>query len=195
MRFKIVVVVLGIATLAGCSPVSGTPSPTTTTSTGPSAPKVTNPIDTTKYQADPCGLLTAAQVAPYTVTTPGSVVDGTSALGPGCSWGNTNTGTTFIVQFITANKVGLTALYINKDIILKGGGYFEPTTVQGYPAVFNSQADQRKDGTCSLAIGIADSLDYNVAVAMADFSPKYNDPCGMATQIADMAMTTLRGGS
>lgn len=194
MRFRIAAAVLGLAiTATGCSPVSGTPSPTTTSSR-PSAPKVAHPIDTTKYQAEPCDLLTAAQVIQYGIAKPGDKNAGTSALGPGCSWSQLG-GSGFTVEFITANTAGLTSLYINKDIIVDGGGYWVATTVQGYPGVFNSSYDDRKTGDCSLAVGVTDTLTYNVAVTADKSSPQYGDPCGMTSQIADMVLTTMRGGA
>ena len=195
MRFGIVAAVLGMAIAAtGCSPVSGTPSPSTTTSSRPTAPKVANPIDTTKYRASPCILLTAAQVAQYRITSAGSTSDGTTALGPGCSWSQLG-GSGLTVQFITANKTGITSLYINKDIIVNGGGYWAATTIQGYPGVFNSSLDDRKTGDCSLAVGVTDTLTYNVAVTADKSTPQYSDPCGMTSQIADMVLTTMRGGA
>ena len=194
MRLRIVAAVLGVGIAAtGCSSVSGTPSPTTTPSK-PAAPKVAHPIDTTKYQAAPCGLLTATQVAQYGISRAGNASDGTTPLGPGCSWSQLG-GSGLTVQFITANKAGLTSLYINKDIIVNGGGYWEATTVQGYPGVFNSSLDDRKTGDCSLAVGVTDTLTYNVAVTADQSTPQYKDPCGMTGQIADMVLTTLRGGA
>jgi hypothetical protein len=178
----------------GCSPVSGTPSPSTTTSSRLSAPKVAHPLDTTKYQAAACSLLTAAQVAQYGITDAGNAGDGTSALGPGCSWSQLG-GSGFTVEFITANKAGLTSLYINKDIIVNGGGYWVATTVQGYPGVFNSSLDDRKTGDCSLAVGVTDTLTFNVALTADKSTPQYSDPCGMGSQIADMVLTTMRGGA
>ena len=195
MRFGIVAAALGIAVAAtGCSPVSGTPSPTTNTSSRPSVPKVANSIETAKYQASPCGLLTTAQVVPYGITRPGNSADGTTALGPGCRWAAIP-GSSFIVEFITANTAGLTSLYINKDIIVNGGGYWVATTIQGYPGVFNSSLDDRKTGDCSLAVGVTDTLTYNVAVTADKSTPQYGDPCGMTSQIADMVLTTMRGGA
>jgi Protein of unknown function (DUF3558) len=206
VRLRIVTAILGISgaavLVAGCSSVGGTPAPTaspvsstSSTVTAQGAPKVKTPVDTTKFQASPCTTLTAAQARPFTIVKPGSADVGTTALGPGCSWSNSDNGTVFAVQFITANKIGLSALYANKDILESGGGYFEPTAVQDYPAVFNSSADQRKQGTCGLAVAVSDSLDYSVSVALASFAPKYSDPCGMATQVAGLVMTNLHGGS
>lgn len=197
MRFRTAaaVLMLGLVTSAGCSPVSGTPSPTTTTSNKPAAPRVEHPLDTAKFQAAPCTMLTAAQVAPYGITTPGKVNNSSKALGPGCIWQNPDNAQSFEVQFITANTAGLTALYINKDIIVNGGGYWVATTIQGYPGVFNSSLDDRKTGDCSLAVGVTDALTYNVAVATDKTTPQYSDPCGMTTKIADTVLTTLRGGA
>jgi hypothetical protein len=104
-------------------------------------------------------------------------------------------GSSFIVQFITANKAGLTALYTNRDVIVQGGGYWEATTVQGYPGVFNSQIDDRKTGDCNLAVGVTDTLTFNIALVADKSVPQHSDPCGMTRQIADMVLTTLRGGA
>ncbi|MBV9844416.1 MAG: DUF3558 family protein, partial [Kutzneria sp.] len=171
MRLTLVAAGFGLVSavtlVAGCSAADGTPSPASPPSSSPAggdttaqgAPKVKTPIDTTRFQAAPCTMLTTAQTQPFTITKPGDANAGTSALGPGCSWSNAATGTGFTVEFITANPKGLSALYANKDIITKGGGYFEAATVQGYPAIFESSVDQRKEGTCGLDVAVSDALD------------------------------------
>jgi hypothetical protein len=125
----------------------------------------------------------------------GSAADGTSALGPGCYWAQNDGGTGFGVQFITSNTKGLSTLYAQKDS-LNNGGYFTPVAdIQGYPAVLYSQVDDRSAGTCGIAVGVTDSLDYSVTLTSASSAPSRSNPCPVVQKIADLVMTTMRGGS
>ncbi|MFI9388622.1 DUF3558 domain-containing protein [Kutzneria sp. NPDC052558] len=198
-------VVLGttaVAALAsGCSPTpSPTPTGTTTTTDSDSAassgaPKVKTPLDTMKFQAAPCSTLTSAQVQSVGINAQASTADVATALGPGCRWTQNDGGTGFTVQFVTSNTKGLSTLYAQKDS-LNDGGYFTPIAdIQGYPAVLYSPVDDRSSGTCGVAVGVSDTLDYSVALTSATTAPSRSDPCPVAEKIADLVMTTLRGGS
>jgi hypothetical protein len=204
VRNRIVAVVLGVAAVAlasGCSPTPspGTAGPTSTTSGGSAAssgaPKVKTPLDTAKFQAAPCSVLTSAQVQSVGITASPDKSSVAAALGPGCSWQQNDGGTGFSVQFITSNPKGLSTLYAQKDS-LNNGGYFIPIAdIQGYPAVLYDQVDDRSSGTCGVAVGVSDSLDYSVALTSATTAPSRSNPCPVAEKIADLVMTTLRGGS
>jgi hypothetical protein len=201
-----------VGVVAGCSgsSVGGTPSAaggssSPADSSAPSdlhgAPKVPHPLDTTKFQKDPCSMLTAAQLQQLH----DSMSAGTmpqlrnSSAGPGCFWGNPNNGTdtTVSVALLTAGD-GLSMTFQNK------GDYhaFEQLPdIQGYPAIVAMHADGRNQGQCAIQVGVTDHLVMSVQVGVSNVplngqvNQYYKQPCTPAQQAAAAAMTTLRGGS
>jgi hypothetical protein len=93
------------------------------------------------------------------------------------------------VGFLTANKNGLSDTY-------RGGkkafpGYFEPTEVSGYPAVFNGLADDRSGGSCNITVGISNSLAFRVGLqGSEDIGTK---GCDLVKQVAATVIQTLKG--
>src|SRR5437762_11290922 len=103
---------LCIALAAGCTTISqgqpqpgtiapspsGTSSASFSTSASPSggqlpsdgAPKVKNPLDATRYQRNPCEMLSAAQLQELNLGTQGE--PGEAPLGLACAWRNRDTG-------------------------------------------------------------------------------------------------------
>lgn len=193
-----------VAALAGCtSAANGTPTaaptptgdpqptsePPATTSSEENAPRVEHPLDATKYLSQPCAVLTPTQLTSLSITTPGDP-ETTGAVaehaGPACTWiteeperGN------YHVGFMTGNKNGLSDTY-------RGSwpGYFEPTRVSGYPAVFNDVVDSRDTGRCVLTVGISDNLTF---LAQLTSKPGH-DACGGAMQVAEMVVATIKAG-
>jgi hypothetical protein len=205
---KIGVIAAALAAVtAACStppPVDGTAAPQTTGVNAegklPSgAPHVANPLDTTKAQAAPCSVLTAAQVASLGIVATGK--PGNPQPGPDCSWDDTTAVPAPISigsGFVSASKGGLSSLYVQAESLKKVGGYFEPIDpIQGYPAVLYSQYDDRQaktNSSCGLAVGVSDTLQFTVGVTVTTPSQK-NEPCAMAKKVADMELTTLKAGS
>jgi Protein of unknown function (DUF3558) len=199
VRNSIAKSILGVTAVAflisACSSTSqGTPSPTSTTgstSSGTSssngAPHVQTPLDTSRFQSASCTLITAPQVQSLNINTQG--VDLSSSLGPGCNWIDKDAGSSIAVQFVTSNKQGLSSIYAQKGTLQL---FQEIPSVQGYPAVLYAAFDGRKQGACSLAVGVSDSLDYSVVVQFAD-GPNRGDPCPVAVNVANMVMTNLKG--
>jgi Protein of unknown function (DUF3558) len=156
---------------------------------------VANPLDTSKAQAAPCGVLTDQQTTALGIVAQHQLSD--ASLGPSCNWNDTSKIPAilgFTVQFVTSNKSGLSSLYEQQDSLRKGG-YFEPISqIQGYPAALYSLFDDRKNGACTLAVGVSDTLDYSVSVNV-NSGPSQTTPCDVAQKIADMVMTNLRAGA
>jgi hypothetical protein len=196
--------VLAVATTACSTPtVGGTPAPTSDVSSDgklPSgAPHVANPLDTTRAQASPCSVLTAAQIASLGIVATGK--PGNPQPGPDCSWDDTSampTPTSIGSGFISASKGGLSSLYVQGESLKKNGGYFEPIDpIQGYPAVLYSQYDDRQaktNASCGLAVGVSDTLQFTVGVTVTTLTQQ-NEPCATAKKVADMEITTLKAGS
>jgi hypothetical protein len=205
-------VVTGLV-IAGCSgsKVEGTPSGPTSgsSSTGASAaqdlhgaPPVANPLDTTKFQQNPCASLTAAQLQQLR----GSVDAATEpephkqSFGPACFWRASDRGsaTGLDVAFLTAGS-GLSSAYAQK------GDYavFEKLPdIQGYPAVVAMSVDGRSTGHCSIQVGVTDQMVVSVQIGVSSVpgangqaNQFYKEPCTPAQQVAEAVVATLRGGS
>lgn len=214
MRSRLFRLLIGSTTLvllAGCtSPTGGqaTPAPgetpdtsseSTTTSDGPDpdelptdgAPKVDDPLDTTKFQENPCLTLTPDQSEGIFGISP-SGQRYTDTLGNGCKWKNEETRAQADVVFLDKNSRGLSAEYaVNEE-----GRWvvFEELTVQGYPAVIRAQVDRRPDGICTVVVGASDKITYEVVLKQSDDRVGTKDPCEVATDVAGETVKTIKAG-
>jgi hypothetical protein len=203
-------VAIVVMAAAGCSTEqNGTPTaqPTTgasapdseesTESSEPSeddtygAPRVDSPVDATRFLSQPCAVLSQAQLAEFSVsrqgipTTTGAVAEN---AGPFCTWhADPELGSTIGVGFVTGNEHGLSDTYRGRDQF----EHFEPTTVDGYPAVFANSPDLRSSGTCGITVGISDALTFN---ATEQGRLDAQGSCDRARQVAEAALATLRVG-
>jgi hypothetical protein len=184
------------------SRADGTPTPdsatadietTTTSSEDPTggAPRVVDPLDGTRFFTEPCTVLRKAQLAAFDVSRPG-IPTTTGAVaenaGPYCSWhAATELASTIGVGFLTGNKNGLSDIYRGRDRF----GYFIPTTVDGYPAVFADLADGRETGRCSLAVGVSETQMFR---ATEQGRLDAQGSCDRAKQVASAALATLKAG-
>ncbi len=203
---------LAVTLVAGCSDkTNGTATPATPTGGGeettstttqrstPSssssdAPMVNNPLDASKYLTQPCAILSPATLQSYKISKPGKAdVDSETAklAGPACIWTSDDQpiSKSYNVGFLTGNKKGLSDTY-------RGGkkafpGYFEPTEVDGYPAVFNDLIDARKNGSCNVTVGISDTLAFRAAVTFPTQVGAAS--CDSAKQLASAVIQTLKG--
>ncbi|MGH3621414.1 MAG: DUF3558 domain-containing protein [Sciscionella sp.] len=157
------------------------------------APAVRNPLDASVYLSRPCALLSRQQVSTlgdYGPGRPGKKTDVGGGSGPSCTWDSTAEGPIIDAQLVTSDRNGLSDFYRARATMPKSYfGYFEPTTVDGYPAVFNDATDQRKFGDCALVVGIADKLVLGTSQQGGD-GPK---SCSVAKQVAAAVITTLKG--
>jgi hypothetical protein len=195
--------VAAVLLLAGCSPEktgTASPAPTSPVSSGassdPDVPKVSAPLDVSKYVTKPCDIVPAAVLTPLRFTDPGEPQlqdDGLGAAGPNCGWKISGEGVSMLVIIGTGNRDrgagGLAGLYTAHET-----GQFpflEPAPeVAGYPAVYVDKRDRRPIGNCSLDVGVADDLVIGVhsgGYAGAD------DSCAAASQVAAAIITTLKG--
>lgn len=180
----------------------GTPTPGTSddpqhTSDRPSepateeAPRVDQPLDAGDLLDRPCVILAQEQLNELGVrgagvpTTTGAVAD---SVGPYCSWKTDPAlGDSIGVGFVTGNKGGLSDSYrIRKEL-----EYFQPTTIDGYPAVFADRTDRRSDGECNIVVGITDTLTFR---AWESGSLSSHEACDRAKQVAAAALATMREG-
>lgn len=183
--------------LAGCG---GAPTPTPTTPTGSAAtsakpapsdvPTVPSPdLDTSRFAADPCGLLTAEQAKGPVGGVRG--VRRESQLGPSCRWDATNTAARNNLVVTVNNQIGIADLYARKSIFK----VWEPVQIGGYPAVIAIDDDVRDKGLCVLEMGTAQKAMVTVEVQLSPGVADYANPCPRARTIGELVVATLKGGS
>lgn len=183
-----------LALVAGCSTGTGTATPTTTaatTATLPAygAPKVDRPLDTTKYQQNPCSVLTPAQL-PALGDHGGQ---GTPEPLASCNWADPTSANVLGDGFDnqTGNRTGLSGTYQNRS----GYQIFQPTQIAGYPAVIVVQQGHGGQGECDVEVGTADDLEVDFNVVLNQGYPNYGTPCVVAQQLAQAGVTTMKSGS
>jgi uncharacterized protein DUF3558 len=202
---------MAMVLVAGCSdkqsgtalPVTTTAGGNTETSTGPTTPTTTssgnvaevkNPLDASKYLAQPCSILPASTLQQLKISRPG-IPDTDSSLakgvGPSCKWNSDDQplGRTYGFGIITGNPHGIA------DIIRAGKkdfpGYFESTEISGYPAVFNGLVEDRPNGNCNLTVGISSSVAIRAGIqSNKDVGTK---GCDLVKQVAATVIQTLKG--
>jgi hypothetical protein len=209
MRIHPIALLAGLLclTATGCtttSPGEATPAPTTEISTADSAstppdegdlpahgaPKVANPLDTDRFQDDPCALLTASQAQDELNLPPTGKPEGI-ALGKGCNWFNRDTRGEVTLGLLTGNPNGLSAAY---EANQRGDyAYFtELSPIDGYPAIASDVADRRSSGACIVDVGVTDELLLDVALSLSQNNVGTKDPCEVAAQVAGLALRTMK---
>ncbi|WP_141999976.1 DUF3558 domain-containing protein [Amycolatopsis cihanbeyliensis] len=196
-RWFVVGATLLSASLAGCdSHETGQALPTSrldTSSSQPSttgrqfseAPPVPEPLDASKYIQDPCSSLTEAQQQKFEVT---SSRENNNETATNCRWNIRDGSTSAGVSYMTSVENGLSNIYALNDTGHWDKGYFEPTEVDGYPAVYVEIADNRDQGDCGMAIGIRDDLFFDANVR----TRAGNDACKAAENIAFAVLQTIK---
>ncbi|HEX7658162.1 MAG TPA: DUF3558 domain-containing protein [Pseudonocardiaceae bacterium] len=186
--------VVAAAALAGCSSggdglaPSGTAATSATSAASSAAPKVTHPLDASKVLETPCSALTTSDLGGISVGA-ATGQPRQSDYGPGCDWQGTVYGASAgaSIGWETIDKKGLSDYYTQKS----DAGYWIPTTVSGYPAVFaDLNGDYRSTGSCTINVGVSDSLYF---LATADSAPDGNTACQRARQAAADVIKNLGG--
>lgn len=209
MRFRHIAPLLCLL-LASCTTTShGQATPETTTSastdsTSPSptddnadlptngAPKVDNPLDTTRYQDDPCATLTASQATDLNLPATGERTS--VARGVGCEWENPDIRGSVLIGFLTGIHSGLSSAYATNEA--GDFAYFVPLPeINGYPAVAADIEDRRSRGICTIAVGVTDKLVSQVTVHLSTANVDQKDPCEVTADVADMALQTMKAGA
>lgn len=208
-RLPLLAALLAVVVLAGCTTRSeGSPSPAPTSENQTSdespageepddqelpyagAPAVDNPLDTARYQQDPCQSLTAAQAEALNLVYPGEAQDG--ALGKACRFGGrTDARARVYIAFHDRYPFGLSAVYqANEDGKLD---VFEPLPpIEGYPAVVRAGTDDRPNGGCTIDVGASDEITFEVAVLLAQQYVGTKDPCESAVLVTGEVLRTMK---
>jgi hypothetical protein len=153
------------------------------------APKVTTPLDVTKWQVSPCSTLTATQRQVLGLTRQGTVEH--SDLGNICHWSpvyDIDYALGFDIKFTPGGPTGLADAYEAAG----PGGMQRLPDVHGQPAA--TEPSQNTNGSCTIYLGATDQIEYAAAVTIGDREPQYRNPCAVARHIADDATATMKSG-
>ncbi|GDY33095.1 DUF3558 domain-containing protein [Gandjariella thermophila] len=180
---------------AGCSSTTtpGSAQPTTSSAALPAGtPNVAHPLDTTRFQKDPCSLLTPTQLRQFNMGGATGEVTPNAPTGPACSWGNTDGPSKMSISAaILTSGHGLVDVYSQKDTYR----LFRPLPdIEGYPAAIASSADPGS-GYCSIVVGVTNELAVSTIVQIDNSSPDFSNPCPRNQQVATDVVQTLKGGS
>ena len=201
----------GAGLLAACSggTVGGTPSPETisaaTSSSGaasssaetPGVPTVQNPLPTNVLDGSPCeSALTTEQVVHFVGTPKTPDRNDTFDTGPACTWFSMD-GVSGQIEVFYDTKTGGGLDVIYREL-KPTSGRWEPTIVQGYPAVASTSKGENQSitGACTVTVGIRDDLTFGVGLTLGDNARKRGvDSCEGAKDVANAVLTNLKGRS
>jgi uncharacterized protein DUF3558 len=202
-RSFLVASLMGIVFVSACTTTSqGEPQPADSTETSSprtsggddeelpfaGAPKVDDPLDTSRYERDPCRSLTADQAEGLNLPRTGKTMDDV-ALGVGCSWRNPDTWGEAEIIFIVDDPRGLSPEYESKKQG-KFPNFEELPDIKGYPAI--TRRGPGENGDCTVVVGVADDMAFesNIQLSRANIGKK--EPCQVASQVAGLAIETMR---
>lgn len=164
-----------------------TPPPSSAPSSAPAAakaPSVQEPLDASSFVADPCRSLTDAQRQDFKLSE-GAPDDSSTDLGAGCFWKN-DAGARIEVVYNPELTNGLSHLYAQNAT--GHWNYWEPTQVDGYPAVIAMIDKPAAD--CNLAVATSDALFFQANV----WNPDHDDNCVAAENVAAAVLATIEAG-
>jgi hypothetical protein len=211
-RPLLLTILLGLGFISACTTTSrGDPHPTnstanTTSSSAPQtsdngeeelpfagAPKVNDPLDTSRYEQDPCQSLTAVQAQSLDLPPTGTTNDKV-ALSKACEWKNPTTRGYVQIFFIVDDPRGLSPEY---DVKNRGGWEFfkELPDIEGHPAIARGNPDDRDSGHCTVVVGVADDMVFGSTVQLSQVNVGIEDPCGAAVEVAGLALQTMKQGA
>jgi Protein of unknown function (DUF3558) len=184
--------------LAACSQGTGSgPAPTSASSTAAAssnsatgdAPRVPVALPVADLTSNPCSALSSDQVTQIGLTGSADLTQGQT--GPNCRWRSATVSENLVnISPMIVNKNGLSDIYANKA----KNAYFEPTTINGYPAVYTDLADLRSTGDCALWVGVTDQLAVSVS-AQISFGVNKSTPCPVAQRVATAMVQHLQGSA
>jgi hypothetical protein len=191
-------IVASCTTTSQGEPISATTSGVSTTNgendlPSHGAPKVNNPLNTARFQQDPCSALTASQ-AEDELNLPPSGKPEEIALGKGCEWFNPDTRGQVNIGFLTANDRGLSGFYAANQ---RGEyPYFTKLgNIEGYPAIASDIEDRRPMGECIVVVGVTDQLAVQISLHLSQANVGKKEPCKYATEVAGKALRTMKKGA
>jgi hypothetical protein len=180
---------VGVATpgtITVATSATSAPEPT------PGVPRVRDPLDASRYIADPCAILTPEKLASYGMNRTGKPdVPSTTTdfREPGCLWHGNAQSFNVAVNWLTSNKNGLADTYVLQES--ETWDYFEAIEVEEYPAVFNYFSDDPQYGNCHVTVGISDRLVYTVYI-QGQGNIDAQTGCDLVIQVATAVIQMLK---
>ena len=149
-----------------------------------------NPLDSTRFQQDPCQSLTAAQTEELNVTSTGELRE--APLGKTCEFeGKSDTRARVTIGSLNKYPYGLSATYqANED---GKWVFFEDVgLVEGYPAVKYGGIDDRPNGGCNVDVGVSDEIVFKIVIRLSTANVGTKDPCEAAAMVVGMVVRTMK---
>ncbi|MDQ3577966.1 MAG: DUF3558 domain-containing protein [Actinomycetota bacterium] len=180
----------GLPTETGESPRPTTSAATSLPSYG--APVVKDPLDTGRFQKDPCLAVTATQAEELGITPQGEQRD--APLGLACRWGTVDMRGGIDLQWVDKPGIGISGDYkANQNKKYK---YFAVLPdIEGFPAIAGDVLDRRPDGSCSVSVGVSDQVAFFLALTQSRDKVGTADPCDVAVRVAGMVLRTMKAGA
>ncbi|SHG50822.1 DUF3558 domain-containing protein [Streptoalloteichus hindustanus] len=198
---KLLAPVFGVLLLGACSggvtggdarPVSSSAAGTGNSDAGPlsGVPRVPKALDTARFQKEPCGVLTAAQLQALGVAAQG---EPNTTPAPKCAWSDWRGASKMDFSVtIATNRDGLAAVYRNR----RNFEHFEPVEIESFPAVLLGGKEVQQ-GRCDAEVAVTDRLSFSAKVALDDKSKPedYANPCARAKVVAAEVLKTMKAAS
>jgi len=185
IRRSIFLVLVSVLLLPSCSREATNEDP----------PSASKPLDMTRFQAVPCGLLLDEQVHETglndpQLTTPESECERYDPV----SRRSLTLGVSSRYNALAAETIA--EMHKNRKNVPQSYAYFVPSSVDGYPAVFASSIDRRGIGECAITVGVADDASFSVEFSIngAASGGGQVDACAEAQRIAAMVVSNLKTG-
>lgn len=174
--------------IAGDGSGSAAPTSDSGASSG-AAPPVSDPLEATALVSTPCDALSSSDRSRLGFDEGEDREISTEVDALACSWHYAETsGNRVDLSVTSGTQRGLSTIYEKQSQY----GYFEPTEISGYPAVYASTLDNRDDGECGLWVGVSDQTMLFI-MSNLDDQPDFDDPCGVADRVAEAAIANLGG--
>jgi hypothetical protein len=198
--FLVCAVAVAASLLAGCgrsAPERVLSQPPAPAQTGAAMPldQVDRPVDLTKFDSDPCSLLSKEQVAAVVADPPDGVYANRQTALPaiGCSWGRPVAAHFSAVKPVQSPRT-LAELSVSN---LKKSGDLEPwteTSIDSLPAVVYHEFGDL--GECSVSVQVAEEQMLTFELVGKDLPDSYwdKDRCGGAAKLAEFVVGNLRKG-
>jgi hypothetical protein len=159
------------------------------------APKVTQPLDVTKYIEQPCSTLTTAQVHGLNLAKAG--VPDQDAQGSTCTFSpkyDVVYDVAFNVHFDEGQPTGLANAYWYANGTAFTKNYMKRLPdIDGVPEV--TEPIQNTDGGCYIYLGATDQISFATGVTVSSSAePQYRMACSIAQQLAKDVTETMRSG-
>lgn len=156
-------------------------------------PEVSNPIQNlTPYKEDPCTILSPQQAKSIGFPRPEDATHEESQ--PGCRWlGHRDSRVTITIQ--SGEQWALAGYYEVHAERPDAYAYFNPVTIEGFPAVFATDFDQRENGgSCAMTVALTDQDVLRMSNGLHFGTAQRDKPCAQLREAAELAVKTISAG-